>query len=97
VAEQQGWPDKPRWAPDGRTLYFISSEGSSFFNLWGVRFDPDAGRPLGDPFRVTTFDSPALMISPIVNSAELGISAHRAVFTMMTVTGNIWMLDRVDN
>ena len=33
--------DKPRWAPDGRTLYFLTSRGG-FYNLAGIRFDPDS-------------------------------------------------------
>ena len=96
IAPDHPWPDKPRWAPDGKTLYFISNQGSSFFNLWGVRFDPDRGRPVGSPFVITTFDSPGLVISPDIASTEIGISAHRAVLTMATVTGSIWMLENVD-
>jgi hypothetical protein len=88
--------DKPRWAPDGRTLYFISKQGSSFYNLWGARFDPDRGMPVGDPFMITKFDSPGLVISPDIASFEIDIAPRRAVLTMATVTGNIWMLENVD-
>lgn len=34
VPEHEG-ADKPRWAPDGRTIYFVSQQNTSFFNLWG--------------------------------------------------------------
>jgi len=96
IAADHPWADKARWAPDGKALYFISNQGSSFFNLWGVRFDPDRGKPIGAPFVITTFDSPGLVISPDLGSSEIGISARRAVLTMATVTGGIWMLENVD-
>ena len=88
--------DKPRWSPDGRTLYFLSQQDAAFLNLWGLRFDPERGRSVGMPFMVTHFDSPGQMISPNVGDTEIGISARRALFTMATVTGNVWMLDNVD-
>ena len=39
------WADKPRWSPDGRTIYFISNRNGAFFDVWGLPFDPDSGRP----------------------------------------------------
>ena len=88
--------DKPRWSPDGRMLYFLSQQNASFLNLWGVRFDPERGRSVGVPFRVTHFDSPGQIIAPNLGDTEIGISAVRALFTMATVSGNVWMLDNVD-
>jgi hypothetical protein len=70
--------------------------GRTLFNLWGVRFDPDRGSPIGGPFALTRFDTPALRISPDVGWTEIGISATRAVLTMETVRGNIWMMENVD-
>jgi hypothetical protein len=40
--------------------------------------------------------SPHLMISPRVGETEIGIAARRAMLTLTTVTGNIWMLDNAD-
>jgi Tol biopolymer transport system component len=96
IAATHPWVDKPRWAPDGRMLYFISNETSSFFNLWGVKFDPDRGTVLGAPFALTKFDSPSLVISPDVSGTEIGISARRALLTMASTRGNIWMLENVE-
>jgi len=87
--------DKPRWAPDGRILYLQTSRGG-FYNLVGIRFDPDKGVTIGEPFDATHFASPSLMISPILAWTQIGISAHRAVLPMMSSTGSIWMLDNVD-
>jgi Tol biopolymer transport system component len=96
IAADHVWPDKPRWAPDGRTLYFLSRHSGAFLNLWGIRFDPERGRSVGAPFMITRFDSTRHMISPDIADTEMGISARRALLTLGTVTGNIWMLDNVD-
>ena len=96
LATDHAWADKPRWAPDGRTLYFLSRHGGAFFNLWGVRFDPARGLADGEPFQITRLDSPGLMISPDIGSTDAGISPGRALLTMASVTGNIWMLDNAD-
>ena len=66
------WPDKPRWAPDGRTLYFISRRPTSYFNLWAVRFDPERGTPIDEPYALTQFDSPSLVISPDIATLRDG-------------------------
>jgi Tol biopolymer transport system component len=97
IAPDHRWVDKPRWAPDGRTLYFLSSGRGTFQNLWGVRFDSTRGQPVGAPFQVTRFDSPGFVIGPSIISAELGIAAHRVVLQMATITGNIWLLERVND
>jgi Tol biopolymer transport system component len=96
VAGEHEWTDKPRWAPDGRTIYFLSRHNSPFFNLWASRFDREHGKPVGEPFQLTNFDSPSLLIWPEIAGAANGISANRAVLTMATVTGNIWMIENVD-
>ena len=61
ITDGRHWDDKPRWSPNGRTIYFVSGPGG-FFNIWGIRFDPDAGKPVGQPFQISKFDSPRLMI-----------------------------------
>ncbi len=96
VAQNHPWADKPRWSPNGRMLYFISNEGSSFFNLWATRFDPTRGQLAGAPFRVTRLDSPALFISPAAVGSEIGIATRRAVLTLTSVQGSIWMLENTD-
>jgi len=96
ITAEDEWTDKPRWAPDGRAIYFLSKQDTSFFNLRGIRFDPERGKPIGQPFSVTFFDAPSRMISQDVANTEIDISARRAMLTMTTATGNIWMLDNAD-
>ena len=96
IAADHVWPDKPRWAHDGRTLYFISRRPTSYFNLWAVRFDPERGTPIDSPFALTHFDSQSLVISPEMTQSDMDVSSGHIVLTMKTVTGSIWMLDKVD-
>ncbi len=96
IAADHTQPDKPRWAPDGRALYFISRRPTSYFNLWAVRFDPERGTPVGQPYALTQFDSPTMRISPELQTSEMDVSARHAVLTMQTVSGSIWMIDNVD-
>jgi Tol biopolymer transport system component len=95
VTDETYWADKGRWAPDGRTIYFISNRLTGFFNVWGVRFDPAKGKPEGEPFRVTRLESPGRMILPVVGSLELGVSARRLILPVSEVNGNIWVLEDV--
>jgi hypothetical protein len=96
IAADHTWPDKPRWAADGRTLYFISRRPGPYFNLWAVRFNADLGTPVGEPYALSAFDSPALHVSPQMARAEMDVSAQHVVLTMQAVTGSIWLLDGVD-
>ena len=49
------WVDKPKWSADGRLIYFISNRGG-LFNVWAVRFHPNRGTAIAEPFQVTQFD-----------------------------------------
>lgn len=95
VSDGKTWDDKPRWAPDGKTLYFIS-KSDQFYNVFGIRFDPANGKPLGTPFQVTNFNSFSQMISPNLAAQELGLTANRLVLPISEITGSIWILENVD-
>jgi Tol biopolymer transport system component/DNA-binding winged helix-turn-helix (wHTH) protein len=94
ITDSKHWDDKPRWSPDGKTIYFVSN-GGGFFNVWGIRFDPVEGKPVGRPFRVTAFDRAALMIFESIYAVGLSVNQDKLVLTMGEVSGSIWMLDNV--
>ena len=95
LTDGKSWDDKPRWSPDGKTIYFISSR-TGFFNVWGIRFDGTEGVPLGEPFRATGFESPALMVSSNMSRLSMSLAQNRLVLSMAETSGSIWMLESVD-
>jgi Tol biopolymer transport system component len=95
ITEGKPWDDKPRWSPDGKTIYFVSSR-SGFFNVWGIHFDPTRGKPLGEPFRVSSFERPSLMIPQSISPVALSLTEDKLVLTLQELSGNIWVLDNVD-
>jgi len=95
LVNEKAWADKPRWSPDGRTIYFLSNRGS-FFNVWAIRFDPGSGQPKGEAFPVTTLRSPSLAVPAHIEADEISLSDKALVLTLEQVTGGIWVLDNVD-
>ena len=95
ITDSKHWDDKPRWSPDGRTIYFLSLRGG-FFNVWGIHFDPDAGKPVGDPFQVSKFESSRLMVPRWIAPVGLSLTQDKLVMTIAEESGSIWVLDNVD-
>jgi Tol biopolymer transport system component/DNA-binding winged helix-turn-helix (wHTH) protein len=91
VTDGMHWDDKPRWSPDGKIIYFVSAR-SGFYNVFGVPFDPSK-KTQGQPFQVTQFSSPGLMIPKQIMSVELALTRDRLVVTLGQTSGSIWMLD----
>ena len=88
------WADKPRWAPDGKAIYFISNRESAFFDVWGIEFDPVKGVAVGDEYRATRYDDPGRIITG-TGGSELGVSATRMVLPIVDTTGSVWVLENV--
>jgi hypothetical protein len=89
------WADKARWAPDGKTIYFISNRDSAFFDVWGIGFDPVAGATVGAEFRVTQLLDPGRRVLS-GSSAELAVGRTRLVVPILERSGSVWVLDHVD-
>jgi Tol biopolymer transport system component len=86
--------DKPRWSPDGRVLYFLSNR-AGFWNLWGRRFDPDRGLPVGEPFQVSTFDTSLQLVRNTPN-LQLAVTRDRLIVPITQTSGAIWVLENLD-
>ena len=54
------------------------------------------GQPVGEPFRVTTFESPSLMIPQQIQLVGFSLSQKNFVLTLEDLSGSIWVLDNVD-
>jgi hypothetical protein len=72
------------------------SERKGFFNVWGIHFDPAKGKPKGEPFQVTTFDNPRLMVADVLPTVGLSLTEDKLIVTVAQVSGSIWVLDNVD-
>jgi hypothetical protein len=55
--------DKPRWAHDGRSLYFIGRRARSYSHLFRIGFDTAVGRFVGAPEQLSDFSRPDLEIT----------------------------------
>jgi Tol biopolymer transport system component len=95
VTDGKFWDDKPQWAADGKTLYFLSRQGG-FYDVWGIRFNSAEGKVTGDRFRVTNFASPSLMVPNNMGDVELSITRDKLALSMSQVSGSIWVLNDVD-
>jgi Tol biopolymer transport system component len=76
ITDQLGWDDKPRWSPDGRTIYFLSRR-SGEFELWSLPFNAQAGTAAGTPRQLTHLSDPKRHILREVGQLELAISASQ--------------------
>ncbi len=95
ITEGTYWDDKPRWSPDGKSIYFISSR-DGLFNVWAVAFDPERGQVEGDPVRVTAFNGPRRRMLPNVVVGDITVSRDRLFLCLQETSGSIWTLDNVD-
>ncbi len=92
ITSGAGWDDKPRWTPDSKHLYYLSS-GGGFLDVWAIRFDPGTGRPAGKPFQLTHLDSPGRFVWQDLGFMELSLAVDRLVLPLMERTGHVWMLE----
>ena len=74
----------PVWAPDGRSLYFVSGRGGPI-NLWRVAIDEASGRPANPPAAVTT-------PSPFVAHLTISADGSRIAYSSILRTRNIQKL-----
>jgi dipeptidyl aminopeptidase/acylaminoacyl peptidase len=94
ITDGKYWDDKPRWSPDGKMIYFVSGRGGTF-NVWGTHFDSASGKPNGEPFQVTAFESTGPMIPRQIQDVELSLAQGKLVLTMEERSGSIWVLDNI--
>ncbi|MEJ7709314.1 MAG: hypothetical protein WKF84_05510 [Pyrinomonadaceae bacterium] len=97
ITRDKYWADKPRWSPDGRIIYFISNYDSYFLNIWAIKFDPESGKPIGEPIKITNYKSPDLMISPRVGHLEMSVNENSLILPVRQTSGSIWLLDNLSD
>jgi len=92
VSDEHGWSDKPRWSPDGNTLYFVSDR-DGFLCIWAERLDPATKRPVSLPFPIYHFHKGRLSLMN-TGLLEIDVASDRMVMGMGELSGNIWKLSR---
>ena len=85
------WDEKPRWSPDGNLVYFTSNRDGSIC-LWAQRLDPASKHPQGDAFNIGHFHQARRSMSNAgYYNLEISVARDKIVFSMVELTGNIWM------
>lgn len=89
------YDDKPRWSPDGSAVYFLSARDGAL-NVWGQRFDGQAGAIVGEPFRVTSFSGGERGLPRDLGKVEIAIASNQLFLPITEASGAVWMLDGLD-
>ena len=85
-----GWDDKPRWSPDGNTLYFVS-ERDGFRCIWAQRLD-SRKLPRGAAIPVFHAHESRRSLSNIgPGDLSISVAGDKIVFNMNERTGNLWL------
>jgi Tol biopolymer transport system component len=86
-----GWDDKPRWSPDGNTLYFVSQR-DGFRCIWAQHLN-SRKRPLGPAMAVFHAHQRKRSLADI-GPGDLSISVARdkIVSNMSERAGNLWLM-----
>jgi Tol biopolymer transport system component/DNA-binding winged helix-turn-helix (wHTH) protein len=94
AGDEHGWADKPRWSPDGNSVYFVSHR-DGFRCIWAQQLDPATKHPAAEPFPVYHFHKSRL--SPMnvgLGLLEMDVAQDKIVVNLGELTGNIWGLSR---
>lgn len=80
----------PFWSPDGRLVYFVLGAGFGSQVIRARRFDPRAGRPVGDTFDVYRLEG-GFVPGLITSGAGLVATSDQIVLTLADFRGDVWM------
>ncbi|HVL65990.1 MAG TPA: protein kinase [Vicinamibacterales bacterium] len=80
------------WSPNGRMLYFVSQR-DGFRCIYGVGFDPAAGRVVGTPQGILHMHGTRrTILSTVTAPGRLDAAGGRVVFPVEELQGNIYSL-----
>ena len=67
----------PAWAPDGRSLYFVSGRANTL-NIWKLSMDPETGLAKGEPQQVTFFKDTIVQAPKVLgNGSRIGFGMFK--------------------
>jgi WD40-like Beta Propeller Repeat len=94
VTDGAHWDLSPAWAPDGRSIYFVSERDGQRC-IWNQRLDPATHRPVGAPEPIYHFHTPerTLMRSVSYRGAEAIWGAVGSLFFSLDQTAStLWLM-----
>jgi hypothetical protein len=86
--------DKPRWAPDGKSLYFTSQQEGNLL-IYRQTLDPVSKRPVGEPSVIHRFGGGRFSFREVpLELRDISVSTDRIVFPLVELTGNVWLMEQ---
>jgi Tol biopolymer transport system component/DNA-binding winged helix-turn-helix (wHTH) protein len=86
--------DKPRWAPDGNSLYFTGQPEADLV-IYRQPLDARSKQPVGEPAVVHRFPSSRVSFREVnLPHRDISVAANRIVFPLAELTGNVWVMER---
>lgn len=90
------WDDKPRWSPDGNTLYFFSERDRSRC-IWAQRLDASK-HPVGEAIPIFhAHETRRSLLNVQIGLLDLSVARDKIVFNMSERTGNVWLMTLSEN
>ena len=90
LTREAEWSDRPRWSGDGKTVFYLSNR-DGFSCVWGRRFDPVRGKPVGEPFAVAHYHNPRISPSTVnTASFRIAVSGDSVFVNLGEVTESLW-------
>ena len=91
-----GWDDKPRWSPDGNTIYFLSDR-SGYPGLWAQRLAKETKLPEELPKLVYTFNRRRLSVAHVeMHQLEMAVAPDTILLTLGELTQGHYLRSLVD-
>jgi len=90
VSESLQWGDRPKWSPDGKTIFYLSTR-DGFSCVWGQHFDPEKGEIVGSPFAVMHYHNLRLSPARIApRGFDLTVSGDAIYLNVGEETASLW-------
>jgi len=87
LTDLPGYSLWPVWAPDGRTLYFVSGTADTS-NIWKLSMDPETGLAIGEPKQVTFFKDTIVLAPKVLGDGSRIAFGMYKLNTYLQVAGS---------
>jgi Tol biopolymer transport system component len=89
--DKERWADKPRWGPEGSSIYFVSDR-DGYYCLWRQGLNRTSKRPVGPPLVVSHFHSARRSIGNAgIFRTDIDVAKDKIIFVLGEYKGNLWM------